>query len=567
LRSRSTAVIAFSAVCALILGACGGSSGSSNTSKTNAPTTIGVTGATEDPNVKPTPGGSVTYGLEADTTGGWCLQEAQLAISGIQVARTIYDTLTMPDSQGQIKPYLAQTVTPNANATVWTIVLRPNIKFSDGTPLNADIVRDNLLAYAGKYPKRHPLLFGFTFSDVANVVSAGPMTVRVTTKRPWPAFAWYLWGSSRVGIEGRAQLDSPNKCNTNLIGTGPFKEQSWVPNQSFVAVRNPNYWQKDKFGQQLPYLDKITYVPVESGPDRLKALEAGDFQMIHTDDPPGIIQIRNDVKAGTLKSVESDRYTEVSYNMTNATTAPFNNQHARNAIAYAVNRDEVNKIVYGGILTPAQGPFAPGNVGYLESSGLPSYDPAKAQQEVAAYKQATGQNLTFTITYSTDPTTTKVVTLLQQMWRASGITAHLRGIGDQSQLINIAIGRQFQLITWRNHPGADPDTQYVWWHCNNTPPAACDNPVNFSGFNDAQINSLLDQGRVTLDPAKRATIYEDLNRRFAQTLYDQWGSYVIWDIAFKPNIHGIYGPPLPDGSQPFEGLPTGHPVLGLWIQH
>jgi peptide/nickel transport system substrate-binding protein len=153
------------------------------------------------------------------------------------------------------------------------------------------------------------------------------------------------------------------------------------------------------------------------------------------------------------------------------------------------------------------------------------------------------------------------------MWRASGITAHLRGIGDQSQLINIAIGRQFQIITWRNHPGADPDTQYVWWHCNNAAPAACDNPVNFSGFNDAQINSLLDQGRVTLDQAKRATIYEDLNRAFAQKLYDQWGYYVIWDIAFKPTIHGIYGPPLPDGSPPFEGLPTGHPVLGLWVQH
>jgi peptide/nickel transport system substrate-binding protein len=551
-----------------MLGACGGGSSGKTSSSTGTPTTVGVTGATEDPNVKPTPGGSVTYGLEADTTGGWCLQEAQLAISGIQVARTIYDTLTMPDQQAQIKPYLAQSVTPNADSTVWTIVLRPNIKFSDGSPLNADIVRDNLLAYAGLYPKRHPLLFSFTFSDVKSVTSTGPLTVQVTTKRPWPAFAWYLWGSSRVGIEGRSQLDSPNACNTHLVGTGPFVEKSWTPNQSFVAVRNPNYWQKDKWGQQLPYLDQITYVPQESGPDRLKALEAGDFDIIHTDDAPGIIQIRQDVAAGKLKSVASDRYTEVGYDMTNATTAPFNNQHARNAIAYAINRDEVNRIIYGGILTPAQGPFAPGNVGYLVSSGYPNYDLAKAQSEVAAYKQQTGApSLTFTITYSTDPTTTKTVQLLQQMWRAAGITAHLQGVGDQSALINIAIGRKFQLITWRNHPGADPDTQYVWWHCNNTPPAACDNPVNFSGFNDAQINSLLDQGRTTLDPAKRATIYEDLNRVFAQKLYDQWGSYVIWDIAFKPNIHGIYGPPLPDGSLPFEGLPTGHPVLGMWLQH
>ena len=54
----------------------------------------------------PTPGGEVTYGLEAETASGWCLPEAQLAISGIQVARTIYDTLTAPDADGEIKPFL-----------------------------------------------------------------------------------------------------------------------------------------------------------------------------------------------------------------------------------------------------------------------------------------------------------------------------------------------------------------------------------------------------------------------------------------------------------------------------
>jgi ABC-type transport system substrate-binding protein len=104
----------------------------------------------------------------------------------------------------------------------------------------------------------------------------------------------------------------------------------------------------------------------------------------------------------------------------------------------------------------------------------------------------------------------------------------------------------------------------VWWHCDNAPPAACDNPVNFGGFNDAQINKDLELGRTTLDAKKRITYYEDLNRVFAKQLYNLWGQWVLWTVAFKPTVHGVLGPPLPDGSGPFPGLPTGHPVDGLW---
>ena len=63
------------------------------------------------PNAKPVMGGSLVYGLEADTSGGWCLYKAQLAIGGIQVARAIYDTLTTPGGDGKIHPFLAESVT------------------------------------------------------------------------------------------------------------------------------------------------------------------------------------------------------------------------------------------------------------------------------------------------------------------------------------------------------------------------------------------------------------------------------------------------------------------------
>src|SRR5262245_31411675 len=130
------------------MSACGGDDngggGDNNSSKGTQP---------DESNLKPEAGGEVTYRLEADTTGGWCLPEAQLAIAGIQVARTIYDTLTAPDENGEIKPFLAESFSSNADATEWTFKLRPGIKFSDGTDLTAQVVKDNIDAWRGALPE------------------------------------------------------------------------------------------------------------------------------------------------------------------------------------------------------------------------------------------------------------------------------------------------------------------------------------------------------------------------------------------------------------------------------
>jgi len=508
----------------------------------------------------PVPGGEITYGLEAETASGWCLPEAQLAISGIQVARAIYDTLTAPDENGEIKPFLAESVTPNADNTVWTIKLRDGVKFSDGTALDATVVKNNLDAYRGTYPARQPLLFVFTFQDIASVDVVDPLTVNVTTKRPWVDFPWFLWGSARVGIMGQKQLDSTS-CNDDLVGTGPFIKDSWTVNNSFVATKNPNYWAKDADGNQLPYLDKITFKPLEDGRARLNSLEGGEFQAMHTSGSLQIEEIRQKAADGSLNNVESDKFGEVGYIMLNAANPPFNNLTARQILAYGIDRQKVNEIRANNIPTLAQGPFAPGNIGYLKDAGFPEYDAQKAKDLVAQYEQETGGPLTFTLTHAGDPETTQTAQLYQQLMKDIGVTVNLQPIADQSALIDAAIGGEFQAVTWRNHPGGDPDTQYVWWYNSDASP----NPVNFGRFNDPEINRLLDEGRTTADPAQRKTIYEDLNKQFAKQLWNIWASYTIWSIATQPNVHGVLGPALPDGSGPFPGLATGHPVSGMWV--
>ena len=571
-RSRVARAIAIAAAVAVIASACGGSSSKKGSDTNNGPsTTAGPDTAT------PVRGGNLTYGIEADTSGGFCLYKAQLAIGGIQVARAIYDTLTMPGADGKIHPYLAKSVVGTQNNTVWTIALRPGIKFHDGTPLDAQTVKDNLDHY-----RKDNLLFVFVFADVKSVDVVDPLTVKVTTTVPWSAFPWFLWGSSRLGMMAEAQMKSPD-CNTKLIGTGPFEYVSWKFGDKFVAKRNPNYWYHDpKTGAQLPYLDSITFVPQEDGAKRTSSLQAGDFQMIHTSDALETVKIRKDVAAGRLKDTESDQFPETDYLMLNSTPScsptpctpsPFSHLSARQAVAYAVDRDVYNRLRNGGIKKNASGPFGPGVVGHLDNTDLPTVNPTKAKEAAARYKQETGKDLTFTISHTADPSSTQDAVLVQQMAQTNaGIKVQLSSVPDQSTYINVAIGRKYDAILWRNQPGADDDTQYVWWHCGNSPAAgtdpngapACDNPVNFGGFNDPIINADLDKARSSSSAAERKTLYEDINREFAKQLWNLWSQWTLWTVAYKPNIHGLLGPSLPDGGPAFTGLPTGHPVDTLW---
>jgi peptide/nickel transport system substrate-binding protein len=563
-RSRGLRAFAIAAALITFASACGGGDDNGNEGgSSGTPTTKGLTGGGDEGT--PVPGGSLTYALEADTSGGWCLYKAQLAISGIQVARAIYDTLTAPGEDGKIHPFLAESVTSKDNKT-WTIKLREGIKFHDGSALTASVVKENLDHY-----RKDNQLFVFVFADVNSIDVVDDLTLTVSLKRPWTAFPWHLWSSSRLGIMAKAQMDSPN-CDDKLIGTGPFTKQSWKFGDKFVAKKNPNYWGKDADGKQLPYLEQITFVGVENSERRVQSLQSGDYTMIHTSEPNSIVKLREDSQAGKLKGVESDKFTEVGYVMLNSTKEPFNHLSARQAVAYGVDRDTYNRLRNAGILTNASGPFAPGNDGYVEDTGMPTFDPAKSKAAAAKYKQETGKDLTFTLSHTADPNTTADAVLVQQMLKQnSGINIGLNPVPDQSTLINIAIGKQFDATLWRNHPGSDPDLQYVWWHCGNSAGAtlepnspACDNLVNFAGFNDPVISKAFDDARVSKDDAERTALYEKINKRFAEQLWNLWAQWSLWTVYSQNTVNGVLGPELPDGAKPFPGLATGHPVSAMW---
>jgi peptide/nickel transport system substrate-binding protein len=501
-----------------------------------------------------TPGGNVVYGLEAETLDGWCLPEAQLAIGGIMVAQSIYDTLTRPNAEGEIEPWLAESVEPNDDATEWTITLRDGVTFHDGSELTAEVVKNNLDAYRGAYEGRNPLLYVFVFEPIESVEVVDPLTVQVNLKQPWVSFDAALHGSGRVGMLAQAQLDDQSACGRDLIGTGPFTMVDWVPNQRFVAEKNPDYWATDAEGNELPYLDGIEFRPIVEIAQRQNALLSGEINAMHTSDPKTVDELRGMVDTGEINAYESDEFGEVSYVMFNSSQPPFDNIKARQALAYASDFEEFNAILGAGILEQATGPFAPGNIGHLEDTGMPTFDLDEATRLVEEYEEETGERLRFTYTTTNVQATTDQAQLLKQQAEAAGMSVEIVTV-DQSTQIDLAIQGDFQALGWRNHPGGDPDGQYNWWKSGS--------PVNFGRIDDPEIDRLLDEGRTTAEG--RDEIYEELNERFADQLWNMWIYNTPWMVASATDVHGVPGEG-PDSEEGFPGLAAGHPVTYMWVE-
>lgn len=493
----------------------------------------------------PKPGGEVRFGLEAESTGGYCLPKAQLAISGIQVASAIYDTLTAPNTKGEYVPNLAESVTPSADNKTWTIKLRSGIKFHDGTPLDAAAVKLNIDEWL------KGSLLGFVFNNIDTVTATDAQTVTVTTKVPWPAFPSYLYLVGRAGIAAPAQLNNADTCTTNLIGTGPFKLDSWKVNEALVVSKNAGYWKKDAKGNALPYLDKITFVPVTDSPTRDTQLLGGQLNIAHTSSSQSIDKLRNTSGIDTVTEPPGNR--DVRYYMLNTAAAPFNNADARLAIAQAINVKEINQIRNKGINDVTTSIIDSKAQGYVKNNGFPKYDPKAATALVEKVKAANGGAFDVTFLTTDDTENLAEAQLLAEQVKKVGMNPNISQVA-QSQLINTALQGKFSVMLWRNFhsdPAYGDAGNYVWW--------SSTSPINFPRIKDPAMQTSLDTGRTQGDDAS----YIAFNKQMAAGQYIIPAWFVNWTIASK-GVKGVLGAPLPDGTKP-RFMYGRIPVDGLYL--
>jgi peptide/nickel transport system substrate-binding protein len=522
-------VVALS-VAALVVSGCGGGDGDGG-DPGSASNEVGPAAADA---ATPNSGGTLTFALEAESAGGYCLPEAQLAASGIMVHNAIYDPLVAFDRELRPMPWLAESISPNADFTTFTIKLRSGIRFHDGSPLDARVVKLNLDVDRGEPAAvattgRNPLLSRIVLANVASVDQVDALTLTVTTKVPWPAFPTYL-ASGRFGVVGEAQLMSPD-CADHLIGTGPFQLTSWERNQEMVLDRNPHYWQHDPNGVQLPYLDQLVFRPIETSRGRLDALEAGTVLAAHFSDPVSL----DAVEGSELALIEeAPGHREVGHFVVNVGRPPLDDAAVREHLVMAIDRDGLKAVAGGDRLDVADQPYDREVMGYQADIERPNADPEAA----AAFFE--GKDLSLRFVTGTDPGATAMAEELKRQLEAVGVELVIDA-NDQSSQINQMLAGTFDLALSRNFPGQDPDSNYSWWYSGQ--------PANFGRMADPEVDAALDEGRSSPDPEVRRVAYERIGDRFAAAHPFLWTWYDAWGIGAADTVHQIGYYRLPDGSE------------------
>ena len=253
----------------------------------------------EDP-PNPVQGGTLVYGLEADSANPWAPYVVSCVTSCLTVLRGITDSLFGYDPDGNMVPYLVESVEHNADYTQWTMHLRDGIKFHDGTPFDAAAVKFEVDAC------RTSPLAATAYLPIAKIDASGLDVVFTLQGGPWTALPAYFgyaqcgfmfspkWLASLPDVPQRnpqSPVYDPTLAATPAdgdpqkpVGLGAFKFESYSPGNgnAFRAVRNPDYWRGPNgiTGEELPYLDAIEYVVAVDEDSRSNSVRSGDFDIM-----------------------------------------------------------------------------------------------------------------------------------------------------------------------------------------------------------------------------------------------------------------------------------------------
>ena len=516
-----------------MLTACSSGSGSGGSEKTGPRN--GITSAA------PKRGGSLVFGT-VDEDQSFDPAVGRFDETGILYARTVYDPLTIIAVDGSVQPYLAKSVTPNPDYSVWTIGVRPGVQFHDGTACDARAIAGSIEHFlTGELGiSINPLL---AKTDAISVTA--PDTVTITLNQPWVPFPTYLTGA--VGGQGgyivAPSMIADKNGGMNPVGTGPFRFREWAPNDHFTATRNPHYWRTG-----TPYLDEITYKPILEDDSRASALESGNIDIMQAALPEVILRFRDNLGYAYIddsRSVVGEP--DMGFIMCNLSVAPMDNIKVRRAMAMAISSKEYSKIVNKGVTAPTDQPFTPGSPYYVPDSGYPAFNPTAASELVKEVERETGRPVAFTLVEPPNAASVEAAQYVQSRLAAVGMQVTLTQV-QPSVEINDALAGSYQAAIWRQFAAVDPDLNYLWW--SPTEIFGSLNP-NFAQNKDPAIQTLLETGRRSTDPAVRAKAYQQIARRLNEDLPYIWTDRGIWAIVSNLHVQNFNNPTTPAGDKAF----------------
>ena len=379
------------------------------------------------------------------------------------------------DEKGTVHPCLADSWTISPDGLVYTFKLHKGVKFHDGTPFDASVVKfslDRARAKDSTNPQKG------LYEPIKEIDVVDPLTAKITLSRPDGDFLFDLaWPQAVMLAPNTATKDV-----TDPIGTGPFKFSNWIKGDSVQIVKNPDYWGKE------PALDKATFKFISDPAAAASSLLAGDVDgFINFPAPEAVAQFQSNpqfsVEIGTTEG-------ETIVAINNA-KKPFNDIRVRRALSYAVNRKAVIDGAEYGFGTPIGSHFAPHNPAYIDLTGKYPYDPAKAKELL---KEAGYPNGFKTVIKLPPP----------PYARRGGeiIAAELKQVGVDAQLVPV------EWAQWLSGVFKNKDYDLtIISHVEPLDIGIYARPNYYFNYHNPKFNKVMDELNVTQDQKKRTELY------------------------------------------------------------
>lgn len=451
--------------------------------------------------LEPVYGGSVVVGIQQDIDS---LDPHKAMSAGTkEIIFNIFEGLVKPDENGNLIGAVASDYKISENSLVYTFTLRDNVKFHNGSAVTAEDVKYSLERVSG-------LLDGTALISTLSSAKGGIQKVDILDEKTVQVTV----GSANTEliysfVAAIIPKGSGEEASAAPIGTGPFSFVSYKPQEGIVLAKNPDYWQ-----QGLPYLDQVNFKIVGSAETALMELQGGsvDIYAYLTDSQAQVLQ-----GTGTFNLAASPSNVVQALFLNNK-VAPLDNVKVRQAIHYALDKDEINEFVGGGNGTLISSAMLPTLTDYYLNLNDVYGNKANVEKAKELLKEAgypNGFDLTIAIpsNYEFHMQTGQVV--VEQL-KAAGINASIQSMDWNTWLEDVYNGRNYTAtISGITCGDLTPGYLLNRFQTNST--------KNFINFADGQYDEIYLKTQAELDLTKKAEYYKQLQ----QILCDNAGTAFI----------------------------------------
>lgn len=472
------------------LAACGGSSGSSAAS---GPAGSPAAGGT------PKRGGTLrvgaTGGGEADTL------DAQSPLNNVDIPRNgaLFEGLVHLNAAGEVEMVLAESIESNRDGTLWTIKIRPGVKFHDGQTLDA---HDVLYSLRRIEAKKFAGLASFGPINLKAAKVVDPLTLRIPFDEPYSVFPEGLTVNATKVVRRGYDPKKPN-------GTGPFKFVSFTPGRESVFARHDAYWRTGK-----PYLDKLVISNFADETAQVNALQAGQVDVIDQLSAASVAA----VKGAGAQVIISKTASGTVFTM-RADTPPFDDVRVRQALRLAIDRKAMNEQVFGGLGTVANDLLGATDPAFDRSIPPREQDLDKARSLLKAAGHPTLRATL--VTTPVGPGEVPAAAVFAAQVKAAGVQVTVKEQDPTQFFANSYSKVPLAMSYWNTLP-------YLTFAGQAIAKGAFYNEIHQT---DPTWQRLYDQAVRTVDKPKRA----ELIRRLLRFDYDK-GGYIV--PFYYPNIEG-----------------------------